>query len=285
LGPFTVWKLKDKYGVLKTYTQETVEILGLPGVDEASGTTVLVRDTGTMLPVSTWATGVTARVGYIQPNVKDSTYSSYSDDNYRYLKASRNYRIYPKPWVTLSARIVEMVGDFDCNAANGEERVNAISAYVSSEDGVAGTYGASPKDDIRKAYPRNSAYPDTANYTVRWPNMDDYFTTAVWDRGNYSSKAVQAPANNCGWVSVPVKIVEKGKDSDNDNVFADTSFLTTGSAYFTGYEIPEFGYHTAGISATSTCVAPHCESAYFTDGYWQAYKGGFAGMLQGIQEQ
>lgn len=284
LGPYTVWKLRDKYGVLKTYTIEDRTILGVPGVHENTGASVVVRDTS-YKPVSKWDSATDAVVGFILPNVKDSTYSSYSTNQYRIAKASRNYRIYPKPWVTLTARIVEMVGDFDCNSGNGDERVNAVMAYVSDPDGVAGTFGAG-KDTYRKPYTRNPNYPTTDSYTVRWPDVDDYFTMAVWDRGNYTSKKVLMPSTSCGWYNVYVKVVEKGKDSDNDNVIAYTAFLTTEPPYFTStYDHPEFGYHTAGISAAEGCASPHCESAYFTDGYWQAYKGGVSGLLPGIQSQ
>ena len=283
-GPWTIWKLKDKYGVLKTSTVEGVTTLGIPGV-------LIIRDATTATsttagtPVNKFKSVVTP-VGWILPQVADATYGSISAEDYQSFKAQINYRIYPKPWITLSAKIVEMVGDFDCNAANGQERINAVMAYVSSTDGVAGTYGASTKDGIRRAYPRNTLYPDTAAYTVRWPDTDDYFTTVVWGGGNYTSKYAVKPANNCGWADVNTKIVEKGKDSDNDSVIAYTSFLTTGATdYFTANDIPEFGYHTAGISAATGCVSPHCETVYFTDGYWQAYKGGFAGMLPGIQQQ
>jgi len=285
-GPYTVWKLKDKYGVLKTYTLEGVTILGMSG-------DAVIRDPATAsassagLPVSKWASADASNtaVGWILPHAKDSTYSSVSSSDYPYYKARYNYRIYPKPWVTLTAQIVELVGDFDCNSANGEERINAVMAHVSSEDGVAGAIGTSPKDAYRKAYPRNPNYPDISNYTVQWPGVDDYFTMAVWGRGNYSSKTVRRTAENCGWVSVNVKLVEKGKDVDNDDVVAYTSFLTTGLNYFTGYDVPEFGYHTAGISAKSDCTGEHCESVYFTDGYWRAMKGGIAGLIPGIQEQ
>jgi len=283
-GPFTAWKLRDKYGVLKTSTQETRTVLGIPGYDPSTSTNLLVRDTS-FLPVNKWDSATDAVVGFILPNVKDSTYSSYSANDYQYLKASRNYRIYPKPWVTLAARIVEMVGDFDCNSSNGDERVNAIMAYVSDPDGVAGTFGGT-KDTYRKPYTQNPNYPTTTSYTVRWPDVDDYFTMMVWDRGNYTSQAIEQASTSCGWINVDVKLVEKGKDSDNDNVVAYTAFLTTEPPYFTSaYNHPEFGYHTAGISAASGCVSPHCESAYFTDGYWQAYRGGVSGMLPGIQSQ
>lgn len=285
-GPFTAWKLMDKYGVLKTHTVEGVAVLGVPGeVIIRDSTTATATSAGT--PLNKYQSVVTP-VGWILPNTKDSTYSSYTNDDYIDIKARRNYRIYPKPWVTLVARIIEMTGNFDCNTANGDERVNAILGYVTDTEGVSGTYGASGKDAIRKAYGRNINYPSTASYTVRWPDVDDYFTMAVWGNGNYSSKTVPAPANNCGWVSVPVKIVEKGFDSDGDYVTAYTAFLTTNTSpsYFgTSFEYPEFGYHTAGISAPSTCTTGHCETAYFTDGYWQAYRGGRIGVLPGIQEQ
>lgn len=287
LGPFTVWKLRDKYGVLKTSSQEGRTILGMPGTDTATGTTVLVRDTA-FLPVNKWDNTTEAAVGFILPNIKDSTYSSYSTANYRYLKASRNYRIYPKPWVTIVGRIIEMSGDFDCNASNGDERVNAVMAYVADPNGISGTYGASAKDAVRQAYTRNLNYPATTSYTVRWPDVDDYFTMAVWGQGNYSSKSVRMPSTTCGWINVDVKIVEKGTDSDGDYVTAYTAFLTTltSPSYFgSEYEYPEFGYHTAGISAPSTCTGSHCETVYFTDGYWQAYRGGNLGVLPGIQEQ
>lgn len=285
-GPYTAWKLKDKYGVLKTHTVEGVTTLGLPG-------NAVVRDPATATatsagtPVDKWASADASAtpVGWIAPHAKDSTYSSITSSDYPYFKASYNYRIYPKPWVTLTARIVELVGDFDCNSANGDERINAVMAYVSSEDGVAGAIGTSPKDAYRKAYPRNPNYPDISNYTVRWPDIDDYFTMAVWGQGNYNSRTVPVTAENCGWVSIPVKIVEKGKDADNDDVVAYTSFLTTGINYFSGYDVPEFGYHTAGISAPSGCLGEHCETAYFVDGYWRALKGGISGLIPGIQEQ
>jgi hypothetical protein len=233
-----------------------------------------------------WDNTTEAVVGFILPNAKDGTYpSGLSASEYQYLKASRNYRIYPKAWVTLVARIVEMVGDFDCNSGNGEERVNAVMAFVSDPDGVAGTFGGT-KDTYRKPYTRNPEYPSTENYTVRWPDVDDYFTMAVWDRGNYTSQSVQQTATNCGWGTVNVKLVEKGKDSDNENVIAYTAFLTTEPPYFNdALNHAEFGYHTAGISAKSGCVSPHCETAYFADGYWQAYKGGFSGLIPGIQSQ
>lgn len=289
-GPYTIWKLKDKYGVLKTSTIGGVQVLGVPGeITILDPTTASAASAGS--PVSKWtgADTVTTPVGFIIPHLNDGTYS-YSGDNYIALKAVRNYRIYPKPWITLAARVMELEGNFDCNSAtgdaNGNEWINAVMAYVSSTDGVAGTYGASTKDAIRKFYARNPDHPDITNYTVQWPDIDDYFTMSVWDNGNYSSKTVTTSAANCGWVSVPVKIVEKGKDADGQNVVAYTSFLTTeASNYFTGYDTPEFGYHTSGISAVSGCSGTHCETAYFTDGYWRAYKGGLTGLIPGIQEQ
>jgi prepilin-type N-terminal cleavage/methylation domain-containing protein len=312
LGPYTVWKLRDKYGVLKTYNIDNKDgsypaaagtpatpTLGLPGDDITHNMKAVIRDTS-FLPVNKWDKDTNAVVGFILPNVNVDSPLVFILPNgtvrvttYPELKSYMNYRIYPKPWVTIAAKILEFQGDFDCKATASNphlERINAIMAYVSSEDGVAGNIGSSPKDAARTAYARNPSYPDVTAYTVRWPDTDDYFTTAVWDKGGYTSATRQVTAANCSGGTVNVKLAGKGADVDGDNVIAYSGFLTTDytsdtNNYFYNYDIPEFGYHTAGISAASGCSGVHCETAYFTDGYYRIFKGGYAGLLPNIQEQ
>ncbi len=283
-GTYWSWKLKDRYGVLKTNIWNGVTILGTPGpsgiviLDPA--TYVSTNNPGT--PVNTFD-GATCPVGFIRVPTIDN------EDR----KASYNYKIYIKSWASIMVRVYEMEGDLDCNSATGDvdgkERVNAISAFMSDPDGGAGSLGYS-KDTARSAYPRD---------TVKWPNEGDYFTQVVWkglrnstgpvfdSETGYTSKTVSNPeANGCGALNATIKIVEKGKDSEGDNVVVYTSTYTT-EGYFqnsNAYEVSEFGLHTLGINGESSDPNDQ-EVAYFDDFYWLLWEGGQSGLFPGIQEQ
>jgi prepilin-type N-terminal cleavage/methylation domain-containing protein len=293
-GEYAAWKLKDRFGVLGTsnITEDgiTTPILGSPG---PSG--IIVRDPSTVhkgdpigqypygIPVKKFK-GESAVVGYIL----DPT-SSYATE---VRKSVVNYKIYPKPWTTLMVRVFEMEGDLDCNHGTGDsqglERVNAISAYIASQEQVSGSYGDS-KDGIRKAYPRGD---------VKWPGKGDFFTTVIWkgldengafteDTG-YTSKLVPNPGySGCGGKGHKIKLVEKGKDNVQDNILTYTATYTT-KDYFSESSrniFSEFGLHSLGISADSNAGTNNRETVYFDDFFWSLWEGGATGMFPGLQEQ
>ena len=294
---FVAWKLKDRFGVLKTtdITEDgvTTTTLGSPG---SSG--ILVRNPLTVnstdpaatyphgLPVTTF-NGSAAVVGYIlNPTAAYST---------EVRKSQINYKIYLKPWTTLMVRVFEMEGDLDCNPATGtagKERVNAVSAYIAGPEATSGTLGY-PKDSIRLAHPRN---------TVKWTANGDYFTTVIWKGLNssgviqnetgYTSKLVPNPqSNGCGGTGVNIKLVEKGKDNVDDNLITYTAAYTTQNygPYFNNpaatYNVAEFGLHSLGINSDTAAAASNRETVYFDDFYWSLWEGGAAGIFPGIQEQ
>ncbi|MCP3941887.1 MAG: hypothetical protein GY710_10440 [Desulfobacteraceae bacterium] len=285
---YTAWKLKDRFGILGISTKEEVEILGSPGPKG-----IIIRDPSTYedgdntgKPVDTFD-GQEVPVGFIRVPTENDEMG----------KASYNYKIYIKAWATVMVRVYEMEGNLDCNNDTGDdsgnERINAISAFISDPDGVSGTK-VSTKDKIRKPYPRG---------TVKWPHNGDYFTQVVWQglRSDSDQKPVVDPetgytsktlknAENYGCVAESdayIKLVEKGKDSEDDNVVVYTATYTTRD-YFqksTPYDVSEFGLHTLGINGDETLEALHREAAFFDDFYWQLWEGGKKGLVPGIQEQ
>ena len=289
LGGYTnrswVWKLKDKYNILGTTTYEGVEILGSPG---PSG--LVVRDPSTYVDISNPGTPVntfgseTCPVAYIL----EPSSTGYS-------KSEHNYKIYIKPWATILVRVYEMEGNLDCDTgtgdAEGNERVNAITAFIADPDGKSGTTGY-PKDDVRDAVPRD---------TIKWTYEGDYFSQIVWtglsDSGNgpdttdteagYTSHTVENPeASGCGSASAEIKLVEKGKDNEGDNVIVYTATYTTAD-YFqpaNTYDVSEFGLHTLGINGEDT-DPDNQEVAYFDDFYWLLWEGGQSSLFPGVREQ
>ncbi|WDP90811.1 MAG: prepilin-type N-terminal cleavage/methylation domain-containing protein [Desulfobacter sp.] len=314
---YRAYKLRDKYDIFQTESHEGVTILG----DYPPGYAVQtpgepVRDPSTInagrpkgLPVSEWTIGdnQTVPVGYIVkpyyhldrdnnsfPKFFDDQASINNKDQYASFAARANYRIYPKEWVTVMARIYELKGNLDCDLstgdANGLERVNSISAYLSSPDNL-GT------NDNKKDGIRLGQIPGT----VHWPEDGDYFTSAVWGDGlsdkkdGYTSKVVDSP-EHFGCDKDNMRIVEWGKDADDDPVMVYTAMFTTGDYNFDTMNIPEFGVHTLGVSSPdmSQATAPelpsgvnienHRETAYFTDFYWSVV-GELSTLFPGVQSQ
>ena len=297
IAPFYVneywsWKLKDRYNILSTTTLEGVEILGSPGPSN-----VIIRDPANYVhnavdpanptdpgdPVNTFDGTTTCPVGFIRvPTISNEE-----------RKSDYNYKIYIKPWATILVRVYEMEGNLDCDTgtgdAEGNERVNAITAFITDPDGKAGTLGY-PKDDVRDAVPRD---------TIKWTYEGDYFSQIVWTglrnsggpvfdgETGYTSHTVQNPeASGCGSASADIKLVEKGKDNEGDNVIVYTGTYTTAD-YFqlaNTYDVSEFGLHTLGINGEST-DPDNQEVAYFDDFYWLLWEGGQSSLFPGVREQ
>ncbi len=309
---YKAYKLRDPYNLFgTTTTKEGVKILGhfpphfLP---QAPGDPV--RDPKSVMngggykgkPVSKWNDGLpSCPVAYIIKPLHDlkkdgNSFPAFanSDEKYRNFAARANYRIYPKPWVTLLAKVYEMEGDLDCNpgtGTNGQERVNAISAFITSSDDLK--ENENTKDSIRKGQRLG---------TFHWPEEGDYFTKAVWGKGlddnrkGYTSKVIPKPSW-MGCAGKDIKSVEIGRDDDDDPVTTFTGTFTTEDYNFTTEDIPEFGLHTLGISSpdpndvngnpnipSSAILDAHRETVYFADFYWSVV-GEKSALLPGMQSQ
>jgi len=330
---YAAYKLKDKYNLFITTTPEnppdpdySKEILGHhppdpfnPGQPDG-----LVYDSSTQAnpddetapskpttPVSKWNSSDAddTPVGFIiDPSFVENVVVNDQNDEITAaeFKGRANYRIYPKAWTTVLARLVELEGDFDCDADNGLERVNAISAYLADTAGDnSGSYGY-VKDKVRRPYTRATSEDD-----IKWPEDGDYFTTVVWGEGltdpieAYSSKTVQRPSwveilTGCGNPNV-LNIVGSGdEDSEGDFLNAYTGHFTTenyGSSNppagapwtWDTHNIYEMGMHTVGIT-NDTEYTPddsefNAETCYFDDFYWAYYRGGAVSVFPGIIEQ
>jgi prepilin-type N-terminal cleavage/methylation domain-containing protein len=281
---YTAWRLKDKYNILKKHEVDGQNILGLPGqikIKDPQNPDKLMEDSA-----------------YILPPV--DTDSSYSDEEYQYLKSIFNYRLYIKPWAVIGLRIMEFEGNLDCDP-NGElERINAVTAFFGSEDETGSGFG-NLKDGSRKGYAKNIS--NSNDYSVKWPSSGDYFTNAVWNGlgfnnsneplfptdGGYTSKTVTSPDyGGCLSSFTNIKLVEKGYDLENDPVTVySATFLTKGGNlgtkdYFKNYDVPEIGLHTLGISASEETPENQRETVYFKDFYWRFFEGGSSVALPGV---
>ncbi|MBI9093046.1 MAG: prepilin-type N-terminal cleavage/methylation domain-containing protein [Desulfobacterium sp.] len=307
---YKAYKLKDPYNLFGTTTVDGVTILGhfAPHFQpQAPGDPV--RDPGTIdryaheykgKPVSKWGDDPSCPVGYIVKPLSMLRGNEYPDfantkEKYRNFAARANYRIYPKPWVTLLAKVYEMEGDLDCDPTtgdNGQERVNAISAFITSPDDLGSN--ENKKDSIRRGQGIG---------TFHWPEDGDYFTKAVWGKGladkkkGYTSKVIDKPSWMIGCVGSDIKSVEIGRDDDDDPVTTFTGTFTTEDYNFTTEDIPEFGLHTLGISSpdpndingnpnipTGAILEAHRETVYFADFYWSVV-GEKNALLPGMQSQ
>ncbi|MDY6905365.1 MAG: prepilin-type N-terminal cleavage/methylation domain-containing protein [Thermodesulfobacteriota bacterium] len=289
---YAAWKLTDKYNLFKTYSydgDDTILTLGKPGavtiMDPATA-----GDDGGPYPVQNTA--------YI-------VFPGDTGDSDQANKRDLNYRLYLKEWVTVGLQIFELEGDLDCNTAtgdsNGEERINAVSAFFGAPESSGTNPGDNLKDGARAAY-ASSTVDNYSNYPVKWIEDKAYFTRAMWDGlgidgsdapvfptdGGYTSMMVDNPYDTDGCVgdASEIKLVEKGLDADDDPTIVYTGTLVTEDyqSYFdnTGISVPEIGLHTLGVSAASSAGTSDTETAYFKDWYWRFFEGGQTGMIPGV---
>ena len=249
------WKLTDKYGVLTTTQEDGVTVLGTPGA------TGFIRDPASVSPTRLLGTPVANAAYIVAPSIDNEG-----------AKIANNYRIYPKPWVTVMLRIIEMQGNFDC--VGEDDRVNAIMGFIGSPDQVGSGSFDDPKDEKRKAYPRGAP--------AKWPEDEEFFTTAVWT--DYTSQTMVRPTGCTG--AEYVRMAEKGQDSDDDSVVVYSGTYTTEDYDFTSnLEETEFGVHTMGINANTSLSASYRETCYFDDLYWYFWEGGATSLMPGVQQQ
>lgn len=261
-GPYTAWKLTDKYGLFRTSTVEGVTVLGIPGG-------AIVRNPATVSANS-------STTGSPVPNVAYIVDPESVNDSYQQSKGTNNYRIYPKEWATLMVRIIEMQGDFDCDGAD-DNRVNAVAMYAASPDANGSNASSDDKDGNRVAYARNSP--------VKWPEDSEYFTLGVMGSRHYTSKEITAP-RGCGDDYDIVRLAGRGQDSEGDYVVTYSGTFTTEDYDFTSnVEEVEFGLHTLGIDATADSNGNPTETCYFDDLYWSFWEGGATGVMPGVQQQ
>ncbi|MDY6825120.1 MAG: prepilin-type N-terminal cleavage/methylation domain-containing protein [Thermodesulfobacteriota bacterium] len=285
---YTAWKLTDKYNLFKTHPyegDEDVQTLGLPGAVAIMDSST-VNEEGGPYPIQDAA--------YIVP--PNNTEQSYKRD--------LNYRLYLREWVTVGLQIFELEGDLDCNTStgdvNGEERINAVSAFFGAPGDTGENSGSCLKDGSRQGY-EASTPADYYDYPVKWLEDRAYFTKAVWDGlgisddvpvvstdGGYTSMMVDNPypTGGCMGNADQIKLVEKGRDADNDPTIVYTgTFVTQDYQSFfddTGISVPEIGLHTLGISSEASAGEDDRETAYFKDWYWRFFQGGHTGMIPGI---
>jgi len=287
----TAIRLVDQSNILATTVKEGVTILGAQAADYVWDTVTpannhvgTVRDPANGLPVAPMSITTTAGrtyanrpVAYIFPGMGET--GANTPD---FLK-NNNYRIYPKPWITLMIRLFEIKGDFDCDGVQ-DDKVNVLQVYYADPDGLTPpsgqTYG-DPKSIYRRAEPRG---------TINWPEDGSYLTTTIWNEkataantSNFSSQVV-AVASSWGWATYNKKIVERNADS---TVYSDDANLKDWpTAYTDWYKSPDsgtlstfqVGLHSMGIDAPN-------DQAYFDDFAINIYEKTATGLLPGLRSE
>ena len=305
-------RLVDTSNILATTSVSGVTILGTQAANyswvsagSADNRVGTVRDPLTGLPVAPKSVTTTGGsplrtytnrpVGYIFPGAIGTSPITYESgaqaaavlhDFLRY----NNYRIYPKAWITLMARVFEIKGDFDCDGAQ-DDKVNVVQVHYADPDGLAPgsgeAYGDS-KSIIRRAHPKS-----TNTIPIRWPEDGNYFTTTVWNEkvlpantSNFSSQVIPV-ASAWGWGTYNKKIVERSADTfvypatdgavkDWTTVYTDWYKSPDTTTFGSGrYEV---GLHTMGI------VTPY-DRAYFADFAMNIYEKAATGLIPGLRSE
>jgi hypothetical protein len=297
-------RLVDISNILATTLKEGVTILATwkSGADPVysfitnvtnSGSRVgIVRDPLTGKPVAPRSVATTAGrtyanrpVGYIFPGSIGTDPITYETGAqapavlHDFLK-NNNYRIYPKEWITVMARMFEIKGDFNCDGIQ-DDKVNVVQVHYADPDGLPPTTGETygdAKSIIRRAEPRG---------TIRWPEDGNYFTTTIWNEKaaaentvNYSSQVLSVG----GWGSGAKKIVERTYD---EAVYTDSALLKDWPTVNTDFYISptggalgtyEVGLHTLGIDAPN-------DRAFFDDFGMSIYEKTATGILSGLRSE
>ncbi|MCE5264276.1 MAG: type II secretion system GspH family protein, partial [Deltaproteobacteria bacterium] len=293
----TAIRLVDQSNILATTEKEGITVLGaqandynqLPATDAGCyvGT---VRDRATGLPVGPMSVTTTAGrsyanrpVAYIFPGTGETGARTHD-----FLK-NNNYRIYPKPWITLMVQLFEIKGDFDCDGSQ-DDKVNVLQVHYGDPDGLAPPSGQAYGDSksiYRRAEPRG---------TIHWPEEGNFLTATVWNEkvpasstSNFSSQVVTANSGT-GWgpsgawgSSYNKKIVDRAYDAA---AYADASQRDWPTVYTDWYKSPssgtlnefEIGLHTMGIDAPN-------DRAFFDDFAINMYEKTATGLLPGLRSE
>lgn len=284
-------RLVDQSNILATTEKEGVTILGAQAanylwdtVTPANSRVGTVRDPATGLPVAPRSVTTNAGrtytsrpVAYIFPGTGET-----GGQTYIFL-TNNNYRIYPKAWVTIMARLFEIKGDFDCDGAR-DDKVNVLQVHYADPDGLAPpsgqTYG-DPKSIHRRAEPRG---------TIHWPEDGNYLTTTVWNEkatatntSNFTSQVVEIDSGGWGWGNYNKKLVERAQDS---TVYTNANEKDWPTVYTDWYKSPstgslstfEVGLHAMGIDAPR-------DQAYFDDFALNIYEKTATGLLPGLRSE
>ncbi len=226
-GPFTIYKLTPKPEFETLLQRETLLIdgqnytfLGQPGQ-------ALIRSSATGKPVE--------NVAFILP---ENPSEDFPEDD----PGSFNYRIYPKAWITLMARILEFKKDL--NGDGTPDKCNAIQAWA-----------ASPQDVGRGV--------------VKHPEDGSFLKHIVWD--DYTSKEFKKTV--LGWSVSNKSLLAKIKDDQPAIVYS--AFLTTRDYpdnRSQWNQIPEVGLHTLGIDVNENTSADKREAVFFDDFSMSVYE-------------
>lgn len=310
-------RLVDTSNILQTTLHEGVRILASwkagatpsysfdTSVTNSGSRVGIVRDPLTGAPVGpksvTTAGGSPLRtysnrpVGYIFPGAIGTDPMTYEAGAqaagvlHDFLK-NNNYRIYPKQWITLMARVFEIKGDFDCDGTQ-DDKVSVVQVHYADPDGLAPGSGEAYGDGksiIRRAHPKS-----TNVFPIYWPEDGSYFTTTVWNEkvlpantSNFSSKVVTV-ASAWGWGNYNKKIVERAADtfiypspdaSSKDWTTVYTDWYKTPDTTTFGSGRYEVGLHTMGI------VTPY-DRAYFADFAMNIYEKTSKALIPGLRSE
>jgi prepilin-type N-terminal cleavage/methylation domain-containing protein len=234
-GPFRAIKLTEKADLKGALNFEKVEIDGLECTFLGKPGHAVIRSSKNGAPIENAA--------FILPENPSSDFPL--DD-----PGSFNYRIYPKNWTTIMARILEFKKDIDGDG--DDDRCNAIQAWIAGTDKVA-------------------------RGEIKWPEDGNSLSHIIWD--DYSS--MELSKTLLGYPLTNKALLAK-IDTANHPEIVYSAFFTT-EKYpdnkTSWKSIPEVGLHTLGID-----VRESTETVYFDDFSMAIYEGK-AGLYAPVQSE